>query len=97
MLAMKKLKLYFLFYKTHFLLPLGLALFALLRFRIMPLAVIVLLITTVTIWFYQRFIDDRKKQKLYFYYNLGFTELKLYGFVFCINLALLISTNIYLK
>jgi hypothetical protein len=94
---MKKMKLYFLFYKAKFLPPLVLALFALLKFKIMPLAVIALITATLLIWFYQRFINDRKKQNMYFYYNLGLTELKLYTFVIFINLTILIGTNIYIK
>jgi hypothetical protein len=94
---MKKINHYFLFYKTKFLPPLSLALFTLLKFRIMLLAVITLLATTILIWFYQRYINDKKKQALYFYYNLGLTELKLFTFLFFINLILLIGINIYIQ
>ena len=94
---MKKLKLYFLFYKTIFLPPIALAIFALLRYGEMFYGVVALVTTSILVWFYRHFIDDRKQEKLYFYYNLGLTEIKLYGFVFCINLILLICANIYLK
>ena len=94
---MKKINLYFLFYKTNFLPPLCLALFTLLKFRIMSLAVLVLLATTILVWFYKHYINDKKKQRLYFYYNLGFTALQLLTFLFFINLILLIGINIYIK
>jgi len=94
---MKKINLYFLFYREKFLVPLALSLFTLFNFRIMPLAVITLSSTTLLIWFYQHFLTDKKKQTLYFYYNLGATEFKLYTFVFFINLIILIGINIYIK
>ena len=67
------------------------------NFKIMPLSILVLIATTLLIWFYQNFINDKKKQSLYFYYNLGLTELKLYSFTFLMNLILLICINFYLK
>ena len=94
---MKKIQLYFLFYKSKFAFPLAISLFALYSLKIMPLAILILIATTLLIWFYQRFINDKKKQSLYFYYNLGLTELKLYSFTFLINLILLICINIYIK
>lgn len=94
---MKKINLYFLFYKKKFAFPLALSLFTLFSLRVMPLAVMILSATTLLIWFYQRFINDKKKQALYFYYNLGLTELKLYTFLFFINLIILIGINIYIK
>lgn len=94
---MKTLKLYFIFYKTSFFPPLALALFTLLKFNIMLLATVALITATFLVWSYQRFISDKKKEKLYFYYNLGITELKLHLFVFFINITILVSTNIYMK
>ncbi len=94
---MKILKLYFLFYKTTFFPPLALALFALLKLNIMLLATIALLTATLLVWSYQRFVNDKKKKTLYFYYNLGLTELKLYTFVFIINLFIITGTNICIK
>lgn len=94
---MKNLKIYFLFYKTKFLLPLVFALFTLLKFKMKQLAALALLATTILIWFYQRFSNDKKKKSLYFYYNLGLTEFKLYAFIFFINLVLLICTNAFIK
>mgnify|MGYP006085769999 CR=1 FL=1 len=94
---MKKTTLYFYFYKEKFAFPLSLSLAALFRFRIMPLATMALLASTLLIWFYQRFINDKKKQTMYFYYNLGLTEFKLYAFLFFINLVILIGINIYIK
>ena len=94
---MKKITLYFYFYKEEFAFPLGLSLFALLSFRIMPLATLTLTVGTLLIWFYQRYINDKKKQTMYFYYNLGVTEFKLYTFLFFINLAILTSINICMK
>ena len=94
---MNNIKLYFLFYKSKFLPSLALAVFTLLQFKIMFLAVLSLIISTFLIWFYQRFIGDKKKKELYFYYNLGFTEIKLYTFIFFINFGLLIVTNILTK
>ncbi|WP_155995107.1 hypothetical protein [Tenacibaculum ovolyticum] len=94
---MKTLKLYFIFYKTSFLPPLALAIYALLKFNIMLLATVALTTATFLVWGYQRFISDKKKEKLYFYYNLGITELKLHLFVFFINLTILVGTNIYMK
>jgi len=95
--AMKNLKIYFLFYKTKFLPPLALALFTLLKFKVIQLAVLALLTTTILIWVYQRLINDKKKESLYFYYNLGLTELKLYAFIFFINLTLIVCTNTLIK
>ena len=63
----------------------------------MPLAILALISTTLLVWFYQHFINDKENQDLYFYYNLGLTELKLYSFTFLINLIILISINTYLK
>lgn len=94
---MKKLKLYLLFYKTKFLLPLALAIAILYIFRVMPLTVFSLVIATIGYWFYEHFINDKKKEKLYFYYNFGLTESRLYLFVFLINLIVVMSINIYFK
>ncbi len=94
---MKKINLYFQFYKNKFAFPLTLSLFTLFSLRIMPLAVLTLAATTFLIWFYQKFINDQKNQTLYFYYNLGITELKLYTFLIFINMIVLISINIGIK
>ncbi len=94
---MKKLQLYFLFYKTKFFLPLALTLFVVFKYKMMPLAVLALLTASLLVWFYQNFINDAKKEKLYFYYNMGITELKLYAFVFFINLIITITLNICMK
>ncbi|WP_347175203.1 hypothetical protein [Polaribacter uvawellassae] len=94
---MKKINLYFYFYKNKFAFPLALSLFILFSLRAMPLAVLTLAATTFLIWFYQKFINDQKNQTLYFYYNLGITELKLYTFLFFINMIVLISINISIK
>ena len=94
---MKTLQLYFLFYKTTFFLPLALTLFVVLKYRMMPLAVLALFTASLLVWFYQNFISDPKKEKLYFYYNLGITELSLYTFVFIINLISVTIINICLK
>jgi len=94
---MKKTPIYFHFYKEKFAFPLGLSLFTLFGFRIMPLAVMALITATLLIWFYQRFINDKKKQSLYFYYNLGMTEIKLYSFLLFINLIILTGINSCIK
>ena len=94
---MKKLKLYFIFYKNKFAFPLAISLFALYSSKIIPLTILTLVFSTLLIWFYQRFINDKKKQSLYFYYNLGLTETKLYSFTFLVNLFLLICINIITK
>jgi hypothetical protein len=94
---MKKINLYFHFYKNKFAFPLALSLFTLFSLGFMPLSVMILAATTFLIWFYQKFINDKKNQTLYFYYNLGLTELKLYTFLFFINMIVLISINIGIK
>ncbi|MFT6065041.1 MAG: hypothetical protein ACJAYY_000769 [Paraglaciecola sp.] len=94
---MKKLKLYFLFYKTKFLFPLTFAILTLVFTNIMLIAVITLLMATLLIWFYQGYVNDRKKVALYLYYNLGISTLKLYVFLFFINLIVLTGTNICIK
>ena len=94
---MKTLQLYFLFYKTTFFPPLALTLFVVLKYKMMPLALLALLTASLLVCFYQNFINDSKKEKLYFYYNMGITELKLYAFVFFINLIITITLNICMK
>ena len=94
---MRKLKLYFHFYRTKFLVPLAFATAILYVFRVMQLAIFSLITATIGYWFYERFINDKKKEKLYFYYNLGITETKLYLFVIFINLIVVMSINIYFK
>ena len=63
----------------------------------MLLALIAMIVTTLLVYFYDRFIEDRKREKLHFYYNLGITELKLYAFIFFINLFIITITNICMK
>ena len=94
---MKKIRLYFLFYKSKFTIPLAVGLFALYASRVLSFAILLLSITTLVIWFYQYFINDKKKKSLYFYYNLGLTELQLYLFTFLLNTILLIGINSYIK
>ena len=94
---MKTLKLYFLFFKTKFLPPLTLAIFVLIKYQLMLLALIAMIVTTLLVYFYDRFIEDRKREKLHFYYNLGITELKLYAFIFFINLFIITITNICMR
>ncbi|WBX77442.1 hypothetical protein PG911_04030 [Tenacibaculum ovolyticum] len=63
---MKTLKLYFIFYKTSFLPPLALVIYALLKFNIMLLATVALTTATFLVWGYQRFISDKKKKNYIF-------------------------------
>ena len=91
---MKSLKLYFLFFKSNFLFPLVLSVFASLYSQNSAQGVITLVVASIMVWFYERFINDSKKQKLYFYFNFGISEFKLHLFTFCINLFLLIMINL---
>ncbi|CAL2102025.1 membrane protein of unknown function [Tenacibaculum sp. 190130A14a] len=95
--AVKKLRLYFLFYRTKFFLSLAFSLFILLKLKAFFWVLIALITAVITTWFYHRFINDRKKQTLYFYYNFGLTEFKLYSFIFFLNFFLLVCINLIIK
>ena len=93
---MKKLNPYLLFYFGKFFLSLAFSFFVLVWYRIPTLAFITLTLVSLLIWFYHHYLNDKKKQSLYFYFNLGISELKLYLFTFCLNLLILISINQFL-
>ena len=94
---MKRILLYFHFYKRKFIFPLIAAIFALIYTEISTIAIITLIAATILIWFYERYLNDRKKESLYFYLNLGVSELKLYTFLCFVNLIILIGFNMYMK
>lgn len=94
---MKRIHLYLHFFKRKFVFPLIAAIFALLYTEISTIAIITLIAATILVWFYERFINDRKKESFYFYYNLGLSELKLYISLFFINLIILIGFNIFFR
>lgn len=91
------MSLYFLFLKEKIASPIASALFALLISRNLSLSILTLLISLLILWVIERFINDPNKKKLYFYFNFGKTELKLYSFVFLISFFLLGISNFLLN
>lgn len=94
---MRKIKIYFHFYRNKFFIPLVFGVFILVFSHVFILAFISLMLASVGVWFLNHYIDDRKKQRLYFYFNQGISESKLYIFTFIINLAILIIINNIIK
>jgi hypothetical protein len=90
---MRKLKLYFHFYKSKFFITLVFCLFILIKYQNLLLALISLTLASLGVWFVQHYINDKKKESLYFYFNSGISEFKLYFFTFVVNLSILIITN----
>ena len=91
---MKKLRPYLQFYYSKFFISLALGLFVILRYQIPKLAYKGFFLASLLVWMYHHFVNDRKKQSLYFYFNLGISELKLYLFTLFLNLAVLIIVNL---
>jgi len=81
----QKFSLYFRFYSRTFLPPLFASLFVYFQNGFKGLSILVLAVTLCILFLYRRFLDDPRRKQLYFYFNLGMTELKLYGFVFLVN------------
>ena len=54
------------------------------------LSITSLILTSIIIWFYNHYINDPKKEKLYLYLNQGISETKLYIFTFLLNLLVII-------
>jgi hypothetical protein len=87
---LRKLSLFFEFYKRHFALQL---LFPLLIHYMKSsngLTYLTFLAFSLLVWGYNYFLDDPKREKLHYFFNFGFTELQLHGFTFILNLILLI-------
>ena len=91
---MKNLKLYLHFYYSKFFISLSLGAFVILRYQIPKLAFISFFLASLLVWVYHHFINDIKKQSLYFYFNLGLSEIKLYLFTFFLNLFILTVLNL---
>jgi len=91
---MKNSFVYFLFFREIFFLPLAGSLFAYFRIGYWGLSIFLCAAILFIVFLYKRFLDDPKKKQLYFYFNQGFTEFKLYGFAFVVN-SLLILLIIY--
>ncbi len=90
---MKNLKSYFHFYFSKFFISLAFGIIILMTIKIFPLAFISLILSSLLVWFIQHYINDKKKQTLYFYFNQGISEFKLYLFTFTVNLTILIIIN----
>lgn len=90
---MKKFRLYFHFFKSKFFLPLVFSFYISTLEKTFTLSIFTLILLSIITWFYNHYLNDSKKQKLYMYFNLGICELKLYLFTFFINLILLLSLN----
>lgn len=89
-LFVRKIRIYFLFYYHKFLIPFLTGLFAITAFTSFLPIIIILTFVSLFMWFYNHYLVDDKKQKLYFYFNLGIGEFQLYSFVFVLNLSILI-------
>lgn len=87
---MRKIKSYFHFYLGKFFIPFAFSLFILISFKTFFFMFLSLTLSSLVLWFIHHYINDRKKQTLYFYFNQGISELKLYLFTFILNLAVLI-------
>ncbi|MFD2568982.1 hypothetical protein [Pseudotenacibaculum haliotis] len=94
---MKKLRLYLIFYKSTFLFPLIVSVLAFAKEKHIGTAIFALFFATLGIFFYNHFIDDPKKQRLYFFFNHGISETKLYGFIFVLNALFLTALNLLWK
>lgn len=95
--AFKKLKLYLYFFKGKFFIPLIFSVFIVYTFQLLFLGFMGLACTSVFVWFYHHYLNDIKKQHLYFYFNFGLSELQLYIFTFILNLILLLISYYLLQ
>ncbi len=90
---MKTLNLYLRFYLTIFFLPLAMATYIVISTNSIFQGIISLTVTSVIIWFFNQHLSNAKKENLCFFFNLGFSELKLYGFTFVMNCIFMIIIN----
>jgi hypothetical protein len=88
-MLLQKIKIFLLFYKRVFIIPLASSITILLTVSFSP-SLLTLIFTSLVIWFYENYINDRDNQKVYFFLNLGFSKTLLYSLTFLLNLLIII-------